>query len=669
MVGKRYGLEDNGFQTLVKAILWGLFVFILFLVFLTILQCSVKKPSSPTWNTRLNIPLINKTYDMRTIVEELEDPSLILDSLGNPYFYKKIEVDTIRMKNILTFDSTEKSFFETLGVLKITTPDTQKAEFLLKEVYVGQLGLAPPFSFFLEEALQKIETFSSVTLDKGEAFIKVSNHLGLDLDSLSIDLVDKDRSQVIETVIYSDGVSNDSSKVKKIDLAEKSFSNNLSFDIKAHTPGGTILTLADKYLFLSLFFSDSIYVKEAKAQIPEVFKEIRNSFSLPEDHTIEKGEIEKGKILFKIYNKTNLSADVEITLPNLTEAQIPLSLTNYLSPLSSNEMEIILDGCEIQSVSNGEIDLFWSLKTSGTGEEQVEVKSSDSIKIFVEFKKIEFKKLSGIFSPTQIKIEREPEPLDIPEGFETAELWDACLKAEFLNGVNLPAVLSVKLMGDQGKQLEIIEDIPSGTPSNPVKTLIVKEDLTDFFNPVPYAVTVSGEALYGDGTESGTVTQEDFVWGKLEIFSPIEVTFDSNQLELDSDSSSLEEENRKLLKRRVNWTNVVVLLENHLPLDLSLELFINDSEDVYNQPDLVVGPVKLNSGEKGESGIVINPNFSETKIELKKEDLKIFEKESFWIGGYVYLFGTNGEKIKIVAKDYLKITSFVEAEIKLGEIK
>lgn len=668
-MGKRYGLEDNGFQTLVKAILWGLFVFILFLVFLTILQCSVKKPSAPTWNTRLNIPLINKTYDMRTIVEKLDDLSLILDSLGNPCFYKKIEVDTIRMDKILTLDSTDQSFFETLGVFRITPPDTQKTEFLLKEVYSGELGLLPSFSFLLEEKLQRIETFSSVTLDKGEAFIKVSNHLGLDLDSLSIDLIDKITSEIIGTVIYSDGISNDSSKVGKIDLAKKSFSNDLSFDIKAHTPGGTILTLADKYLLLSLFFSDSIYVKEAKAQIPEIFKEIRNSFFLPKDHTIEKGEIEKGKILFKIYNKTNLSADMEITLPNLTKAENPLSLTEYLPPLSLDEMEIILDDCKIQSVSNGEIALFWSLKTSGTGEEQVEVKSSDSIKIFVEFKKIEFRKLSGVFSPTQIKIEREPEPLDIPTGFETAKLSGAYLKAEILNGVNLPAVLSLKLMGDQGKQLEILEDISSGTSSNPMKTLIVKDDLTDFFNPIPYMITVSGEALYGDGMENGTVTREDFVWGKLEIFSQIEVIFDSNQLELDSDSLSLEEEDRKLLSQRANWTNVVILLENHLPLDLSLELFINDSEDVYNQPDLVVGPVKLNSGEKDQNGIVINPASSETKIELKKEDLKIFEKTPFWIGGYINLFGTNGEKIKIVAKDYLKITSFVEAEIQLGEIK
>jgi len=79
--------------------------------------------------------------------------------------------------------------------------------------------------------------------------------------------------------------------------------------------------------------------------------------------------------------------------------------------------------------------------------------------------------------------------------------------------------------------------------------------------------------------------------------------------------------------------------------------------------------VKLNSGEKDQNGIVINPAFSETKIELKKEDLKIFEKTPFWIGGYINLFGTNGEKIKIVANDYLKITSFMEAEVHLGEIK
>jgi len=668
-VSKKYDNKDNGFHIFIKALVWGFLIFVLFLIFLTLLQCTIKKPSSPTWNTKLKIPLISRTYDMRKIVEELGEPSLILDSLGNPYFYKKIEMDTIRAEELLTLDSTEKSFSDTLGVFNITPPDTKETEFFLSEIYGGQLGLIPPFTFLLEEELQKIENFTFVAMDQGEAFIMVSNHLGLDLDSLSIDLVDEENSQIIATIVYPEMILNDSSMIQQVDLSEKYFSNNLSFDIKAHTPGGTILTLADKYLSLSLSFSDSIYVKEAIAQVPEISRGESQKLYLPKEHSIQSGEIDRGNVVFSICNRTALGGSLQITLPHLTNYGNPLYVTRNLSPFSSDQVEVLLDGYQVGSVTEGEFDLNWVFESPGTGGEQVEVKSSDSIQVQVKFDQMKFREISGVFSPTEVEIHRGPEPLNLPDGFESAKLSGAYLKAEILNGVSLPAILSVRLIGDQGQQLEIDENIFSGNPYAPVSTLIQKDDLDDFFDPVPYEITVSGRALYGDGQNSATITRDDFVLGKVEIFSPIEAIFDSNDVELDTDSDSLEEENRKLLNQRVNWANLVISLENHLPLGLSVELLFKDSEDVYNQPDLIIGPLRVNSGQRDQNGIVINTSYLNENIELDKQDLEIFEERPFWIGGYIHLEGTNGEKIKVVPEDFVKITSYVEAEIKMGEIK
>jgi len=658
--------ETNGTEVLIKALFWGVGILILFLIFLSLVQCSIRKPSSPTWNTKLIIPLVNKTYDMTEIVEKIDEPSLLLDSLGNPCFYQEIEIDTFKMEELLTIPENQMNFKETLGVLTISSPDTQVNEFYLNEVYPGPPGLVPPFSFLLEENLQQINTFTSVKVENGIAYVTVSNHLGVDIDSLSIDLVDDLSSQVLKTVVFSEGVKNDSSKTQSADLKDQSFSNDLSYNIQAHTPGGTILSLADKYINLTLSFSDSLSITTAQAQIPEISLSQKKLFALSTEHRIQSGEIKQGNLSLTISNQTNLPADLTITLPDFTKQQSPLTINRFLNAKENTNLNLSLDDYTFQPQESQEIQVNLKARIPGSGENQVWVSSADSVLVEANIDELEFTQLSAVMAPTQIDLGSAHKDLDFPAGFETAELLNAYLSCEIENGTNLPANVSLTINGSQGKRLNLSGQIAPGNSEDPATTILIQDDLQDFFNPIPYWITVTGQASYGDGINSTTVTDRDFACGRIKILSPIEVIFDSNRVKLDESSDSLKEDQREEFHNRVNWTKAVIKLENHLPADAHFELLVKSSPNVYDHPDLVVGPVTIACGSKDGNGVVINPVTTETIITLTKEQLQIFEGIPFYVGGYIYLSGTDGQKVKFVASDYIKVSAYLETEMKLG---
>lgn len=63
--------------------------FVIILVFLTLVQCTVKKPEAPTWETNLTIPLVHQTWDMAQLIDKIDQNNLTTDTQGNPCFFMR----------------------------------------------------------------------------------------------------------------------------------------------------------------------------------------------------------------------------------------------------------------------------------------------------------------------------------------------------------------------------------------------------------------------------------------------------------------------------------------------------------------------------------------------------------------------------------------------------
>lgn len=667
MSQKKEFYQKDLLDNVVKTVLWTIGIVFSFLMFLTLFQCSLKKPSYPTWETDLILPLVNKTYDMVDIIEEADEPSLYVDSSGELCFSREVDLDTTRIEELLTFPDSSYQVKEDLGVLKIKSPEPLQTEFILTEVYQGDVGLVPPFSFVLNKNLDEINTFSSATLDSGNAFISAENHLSLDLDSLRIDLIDEHSQQIIETVIFSEGLRDGTVDTQEVDLNGKSISNQISYSIQAHTPGDTILSLSDKYLSLGFSFSESVSVSKALAQIPEIQIEKTETFEIPTDDIIQRAVIKSGQVVLDISNHTNLQSELRIEISEFSLDGVPLSVNRSLLPGERVYEEIPLEHYIFQPLSGRELNVNLQAVTESTGAQQVWIFSSDSIVVQANLSQLSFSEVTEIPQPTSVQIDPIQKEIDLPQGFDAAHFPLASLSLEITNGVNLPGDLQVQIEGDKGQLLNLSGNIEAGSASQPVKTIIFEEDLNQFSNPFPSQITIGGDVSFGDGVTSATITEQDFVIGKVIISSPLELILDSTQIRIDEGEDSLDQDERELVGERLQNTKIVSKFENHLPLEAKVELYLKIDPGIYIQPDLLIGPIEINSGEVNEDGNVVASTFAQNVIQLDKEKLKVFESVPFYVGGKIFLPGTEGKKVKFRATDYIKVSSYLEASVKAGE--
>jgi len=647
-------------------IFWVLCGIILFLIFLTLIQCSVKKPSAPSWNSRYNLPLLIKSYDLKTLIEKIDDPALVIDSLGNLGISIQEDIDTIWIRENLELSPLSETFKDTIGEIPFTTTDTQYSELLLSEIYPGGAGTIPPFSFRIELNFPELNDLQEINIKSGIARLKVENHLGLDLDSFSVEIVDSVSGTSLGTIVFESGIPQDSSVTEDFDLSEKSFSSRLSGNNKGHTPGGTILSLADKYLSYSLYFPDTVYVRSAVAKVPAIDLSKIQTVELPTQNTISSAHIKNGNLYLQIYNGTDLPVNLSILLPDLTSAGEPLTLSRYIGALNSTELTIPLDGYDFQPAGNN-LRIEISGQTESSGENLISISSSDSIFFSAFSDTIFFSSLSGIIQPTTVQIEPMQLNLDLPQGLSSVSLTDARLNLKIKNGVGFPGYLDLNLNGEDGQYLFISGAIQPGTPENPVTTDLIENDLETFLNPIPEQISLTGQAICGDGISSGTVTENDFICGEFLLSSPFEFILDSTQIEIDPDSNSLDEDLRDGLNDKVNWAKIYLNLENHLSLGASVELFFSSNlENLYTSPELLIGPILIDPAETDSSGQVSNPVITENIIELNNQDLGVFQNSPFYSGGRITLRGTNGQKVKLLSTDYIQINSHLELEVKHG---
>jgi len=646
---------------------WGFCGIIFFLIFLTLVQCSVKKPSAPSWNSSYNLPLLIKSYDMKTLIEKIDDPALIVDSLGNLGIYIQEDIDTIRIRENLELYPLAETFKDTIGEIPFTTTDTQYSELLLSEIYPGGAGSVPPFSFNLEVNFPELNALQEISIYNGIARFTVENHLGLALDSFSVELVDSASGTTIGTLVFESGIQQDSTVTKDLDLAAKSFSSKLSGNNKGHTPGGTILSLADKYLSFSLCFPDTVYIVSAIAKIPEIDLSRNQEVELPTDNTINSAYIRQGNLNLQINNRTNLSSNLTLVFPDLTSSGQPLSLSSYVGALSNTDLNIPLSGYDFQPAGN-QLRITVTGQTESSGENLVSISSSDSIFFTLSSDTLFFSTLSGIIEPTPVQIEPIQLNLDLPQGLSSVSLTDAVLDLRIENSVGFPGYLDLNLNGEDGQYLFINGAIQPGTPQDPVTTDLIENNLQTFLNPVPEQVSLSGQATCGDGITPGSVTENDFICGEFILSSPFEFTLDSTRIEIDPDSNSLDEDLRDGLNDKVNRAKIYLNLENHLPLGTSIELFFGRNlGSLYSSPELLIGPALIQPGEIDSSGQVLNSVTTEHIIELTNQDLDVFTNSPFYSAGRITLRGTDGQRIKLLSTDYIKINSRLELEVKYEE--
>ena len=166
------------------------------LTFLTLSQCTIKKPEAPTWETQFVVPVINRTYYMEEIIEKIGEGNLQIDDSGYVVFSITEELDTVNIdpENLST-DDLSFSVNKELGPIDIDAPAIDPVFLSLSGLsgygvsLPGDSAIIPDTTFEVTSGMPGITTFSTATFSQGQVNIVIANALGITLDNIIVDLV------------------------------------------------------------------------------------------------------------------------------------------------------------------------------------------------------------------------------------------------------------------------------------------------------------------------------------------------------------------------------------------------------------------------------------------------------------------------------------------------
>lgn len=638
-------------------------------VFLTLTQCTVKKPEAPTWTTQVTVPLVNRTYAMPEIIDKIDQEGIELtDDSAVVYSFSR-DIDTLTLDNDeLSTSDVSYSVSEVLGLVTISAPpDDSQAVALddIADVAIFVPGAVPAMSFDVDNAMQPISTFATATVSSGGVWAVVSNQLGFDLSAVTIQLYDVINMQIVDSRAFVGGIANGVTDSVQFDLTNRSVSNQFEIRMSATTPGGTVLTASDKEIRTAMRFDSDLTVSAATAEIPPLNRSFTQNVDLGESDPVYEAQLSNGQLTLNILNQTNLPAVIEISFPDLYQGASHLSVQRSVAANSGDFVSLNLDGYDLRPADSSvpqslRIDVDASSVGSQPGQ-FISVNQLDGFSVDAALSNLEFSSVTGVFSSVGTTIEPRTEEIELENGFDQLELVDAVLTISIENGVDLAGVLDLNLVADNGNVLNIAGQIDRGSAASPVISLIVDSTVAAFLSPIPTSIVISGDATFGDGVTPSTITQNDYLFASLSIVAPLEVRITDATIETEAEA---EEFDLGDVVDHVVEARFVYNIVNHLPIGAQFNLYFgSDSATVFDSPELLIDEIAVPAAPVFGGIVTDTISTGYLQVVLDSAEIRVFERDSVYVGTRLVLEDTPpGETARLTVSDYISITGRIEVE-------
>ncbi len=634
-------------------------------LFLTLVQCTIKKPEAPSWKTNMVIPLANKTWDMEELIEKLNQENLTTDSSGNPLFFYENVLDTVTIDASFAVDNVAETFAESLGIIELDPIEETGFEINLGDEFPGlPPGSFPDTSFDISQPLPPMGDFAAATVSSGNMVATIVNDFGIDLDTVIVTINDDSLGGQVTQYSIPGGIPDGETSVDTIDLAGKTISNKLSALIHCHTPGApTDFTTADKTLSAGVGMPTGLNVSSATAVIPRISKSFGDTVEIVSDHEVTRAELEDGQLMIDIRNNTALPDTLSITIPGLRNGPDSLVIDTTIDPNSSVRISRDLAGYYLEPNGNQELVFTVDAVVNSSGS-FVTVNSTDDMSIDINVSNITLASVEGTIANTSADFDDIEEEIDIPTGFDAMQLPSAMLTLEITNSVNIPGSYSINIVHNNGRVKEVTGNVDPGTPENPVATTN-EIALGDFMDPIPESITVNGSATFGG---VGSVTPNDYVIAKITISSPLEIIINPNDsieggwedVKIDIDSSVVD---------GFETAHFYATFTNRLPVGVTAEILLGgDSASLYGNPEVTLGPISVAAGYVNPAtGTVDSARASTNEIIMDADMIKVLYNDTLWIGEWIKLDSTGGASVKMTHSDSFTITGYIEVEYNFSD--
>jgi len=638
-------------------------------LFLTLAQCTIKKPESPEWVTTLTVPLINRTYPMSELVWRMDQEGIEIDG-DSIIFSITEEIDTIWLdQSEWSARSIDTSVSQYFGAIDIDPPTVPPVTIAYSDISSLIVGVLPPVSFSVDNDMPPISNFSTAYIFNGEMYVVVSNNLGVDLDTIDItlyDIANPAMPLMIASQSFVSGISNGSTDSILIDLDDKTISNSLRITVSCYTPGGVILSADDKNISTAVNFSGPLVIWSAtNADAPAISLNDTTKIQLSEDgdtDIIQNATLTNGSLQLTIINITQVTGTLSITLPDLVDNGQPLFVQQILAPSDSQTVNIDLSTYELVPSDLTAPQEIEAIITVLTVADRVDINQNQFFSVSVSLNGLTFDSISGIFATKGATIDPTTQEIDVPQGFEGFELSTAVLSLSIENAVQLPGSLNIHLVGSNGQQFDVAGLIAAGTLDSSVTSVIVNDQAAAFLTPFPEQIDITGTAIFGDGVSVSTITTNDFLHATVSIVAPLEMVITGATIETDVEEEDIDIEDIDIITDHVEQISFIYTVTNSLPIGITANVYLSQSSNISAiVNDLDITGLSIPSAPFA-NGLSTGFSSSADTVLLTNDDIQVLNTDSLYILTTFVLEDTNGEAVRLIPDNSITITGRLEVQ-------
>lgn len=660
------------------------------IITMILFACSFEKPAAPTFETQINLPLLTETYFMSELVEDEE--YILAQQNGDLFFQFEQEIEPFRVKDQLKIDPLSEQLSSGLGNFRIESSGSQQTKISLSEIapevaaFDGQQTVVAPFDMSpVEKNLAPFSNFRWAKVDSGFATLKIINQVGFTMgEPINIVLSETGTEKTILSTTINHEIAAGDSEIVQLDLSGKTIPNKMNITLSGHSAGSkgkSILIDARKGLLLAVKIGDCI-VSAAAARVPQQIVTQKNKIALDDSMQITQAKIQTGQITLEFSGNLPVAALLIYELADFySPAGAVLSDSCWLNPDQENFSEIDLAGCRLKPENNSaesqSIRFNWTFKTRDTGDKIVELNHQDSLRAQIDVSELQFEQITGVISAMKIDLVPVKKEIDMPSGLDSLLLAEAELQLTIQSAINFPATLALTMDGvcHSGKvaPLYVNEKIKAAEiQGQPQETQITLDkdnsEIVSFMNALPNEFCIQGHATLGEDQWEGTIHRDDYLEGSVIISTPLALAFPEQQVETNTNQLDLDEDIRDKIENHLLEGILWGHAENHLPIETKLEIMFAQVDSlVYEQPDLVIGPIQVKAGNfSGETGYVEEASQSPIQVTLSAEELNTFQQAPLFAGVKLTLPGTNGQVVKVKLADFISVQLSLKVHVKVS---
>ncbi|MDZ7374423.1 MAG: hypothetical protein ONB23_10690 [candidate division KSB1 bacterium] len=656
--------------------------------------CSVEKPVAPKWETKVAVPLIDKTFTIRELVEDEENVFFNGDSVLS--FSVEKSLDAYHVGERLKISRLEKIASAKMGNFRVDSPDTVSAWFTLAGLWPGggsvppgQSVSIPPFQFETEaKALGALTSLGYVELESGVMEVTIENHMPIPLGAppdyplqASIWAGTPANRTHLFTVQFEGQIPAFEGRTVPVDVSGLRIPRQLSVVVSGGSPGsgGNPVPVGPETGFEVGVFLRDLRVKEAVAKVPAQEIRTQASFHVRDTLAIVQGRIKRGSISLDFESALPVSADLSYQLPNFRRSGSGLQGQLHLSPQGFYQEGIDLSGVEIVAAPGStpgeqELRFEWVFRTEDTGNNMVFLRASDSVFARLTVDEIVLSEVHGEIGKVRVNIEPMVRSVKVPKHIDSLEFDEVTLDLALEHTLEFPAHAQIVIEGsrEDGRVAELVLDPelhPAPQNGSRVDHFVIDQSypgLREWMRLVPSSILVRGYVEVGSPGVVATISEYDWVQGTMKISAPFSVRIPEQTTRGSVDSLKSSAEDRKETLDYVKGVHLVAEIENSLQFGGSITLkFARDTSLVYRQPSVSIGPIGIDPARRVNG--ILQPSRRTVEIALDEQQLDFFRYDPVYSGVEVHFPGTGSESAVIRASDYLQVRAYLETRLLVHE--